>query len=810
MIVESPTKTAKLNEILGDNYLVLSCCGHVMDLDKRSMSINFDGNKFEPIYTILSDKTDIVNKLKNACNKSSDVILATDKDREGEIIAWCLMKILNLTNPKRIVFTSITKKDILDAMKSPTQINNDMVNAQKMRRMLDRIIGYKLTPLLWKSMGSMHYSTGRVQSVAVRFVIDQENKIKHFFEQDEISFFKIHGEFNVDDIVLNSQLCNSSNDKCNDEQTNNSDNEYDDCNEEHNGKIAKISKKKEVEKNMEKMIKSKFIIGDLTENKSIRQPSPPFTTASLQQEASRKYGFSLRRTASASQHLYENGFITYIRTDSVNLSDEALNQIGNYITKKYGKEYHRRLNYVSKGKFNQEAHEAIRPTDIYTLNISENIKHKISSDEIKLYSLIWKRTVASQMLPAEFMVYNIKINISKIDKYHFESNIEQNIFMGYLMVYDLQNIKQTVLLPQKNSVLNVNYIEAKQDFNRPPSRYNDASLANELKKKGIGRPSTLPSIIEKIQTTNYIKKDDVDGVKKDSSIIRWNGNETTLSYDTKQLIIGKEQGKFIPTHSGFMVTNFLMTNFNDIMQYDFTAEIEDKLDEIENGKVDLTKLLLEFWNKFNPLVLELDSKLKTNEIVDNNSREVGIHPTTGVKIIATIAKYGPVIKMTETLTSKKLIYGPIKPPLNIDNITLEDALKIFEFPKNLGKYKNKIVNLNKGKFGYYLTIGKEKVALSITEDEVFDFTLDDAIISIDEKANSYLWYHETETSKYEILNGQFGNYIKVTTKKNNKSNNYRVPKNVQLDYSKLTLEEVYGFIKSAFDRKKRFFASRKK
>lgn len=830
VIVESPGKISKIQHILGDKYIVMACVGHIMDLDKKKMSINFEGGSFQPIYSIIDGKENIVKKLKNAHKQSSDVLIATDEDREGEMIAWCLAEQLQLKNPKRIVFNSITKKELLDAVKNPKQIDSNLVDAQKMRRMLDRIIGYKLTPLLWKSMGSHQQSTGRVQGVVVRRIVEQENKIKEFFSQESVSYFKTSGEFTNDKTSLIAHLYTSKEQECDELYDGDENENCDDVGDKPKKKqkqkniISKISDEKDTKKVMEKITKSEFKVSDIIEKESIRQPSPPFTTSTLQQEASRKFGFTTKRTMMSAQRLYEAGYITYMRTDSVNLSDEALKKIGDFVIDKYGEEYHRKMNYKSKIKNSQEAHEAIRPTDPKTLGVNENINSKISFDEIKLYTLIWKRAVASQMSSAKFKIMNIKIDISHLDDYYFVSTLEKNIFLGYLMVYNLKNDKNEVdendsieddtkvdsdmKAPKKGTVLNAKSVESIQEYKRPPIRFNEASLVRELEKLGIGRPSTYATTIDKIQNSNYVKKENVDGFEKESMIIKWNGTikdkKLSLDIKTKNVFVGKEINKFIPSATGCLATTFLVKHFPDIMQYEFTADMENKIDDIAKGNIKSTQVLSNFWKKFDPLINDINNKIKTKEIVDEKSRELGKHPKTGDKIVATIAKYGAVVKMYKDESPDKCVYAPIKEPLKLETITLDEAIELFEFPKKLGRHENKIVMLNRGKYGYYITIGNIKTALKITNDEVDNFKLEDAINAIKEKTSNQLWKGEDSKNTYVILNGPYGKYINVKPKKgkNIKSKNCKLPDDT--DVEKLTVTKVCDIVSKSYTSKKKF------
>jgi DNA topoisomerase-1 len=828
VIVESSGKVDKIQHILGKDYTIMACWGHIIDLDKHNISINFDDN-FEPKYSVIEGKEDVIRKLKKTYDKLDDILLATDMDREGEMIAWSLARELGLKNPKRIVFTEITKKGLTDAVKSPSKINNNIVDAQKLRRLLDRIIGYRISPLLWKSIGGGGLSAGRVQSVVVKLIIEKENEITKFFDEDSDTFFKTTGEFiDKNKRVFKSHLytTNTKYQDDDDEKSIKSDSSSDSSEEDsemRNGKLAKIKKADDARNVMKYIMKSSFKISAIGEKESIRKPSAPFTTSTLQQEASRKYGFTSKRTMLAAQHLYEAGHITYMRTDSVNLSDEALKTIGDFIVNKYGKEYHKKMNYSSKAKNTQEAHEAIRPTEPATIGISANSKSKIDSDEVRLYSLIWKRAVASQMTPAKFNVVSIQIDINQLDEpknkhlkdYYFMTQIEKNIFLGFLAVYNLTNTENdddndqdekvdiNMTIPTVGTSLKPQSIVSTQDYKRPPVRYNEATLVGKLDPKNlnIGRPSTYASIIEKIQKTGYVNKEDNEGKEKKSLVIKWDG-ENKLKEDTHKVILGKDKNKFVPTSLGILVTDFLVKHFPEIMDYKFTATMENNLDDVADGKLKWNKVLDKFYKTFQPLVEKLDKTIKVKEIVDNHEKSLGVHPETGKKIVATIAKFGPIVKMAKE-GENKWDYAPIKKPLTLEKITLDDAVKLFEFPKILGKYEKKVVTLNRGKFGYYLRVGSDKDAMTVAlpEDDMDDFDLDDAIAAIEEKNKKNLWSGKDDKTRYIVLDGQYGRYISAhPLKGKSKGKTCKLPEGIEP--SDLTVEKVIEIMANSWSNKK--------
>lgn len=881
VIVESPGKIEKIQHILGDNYIVKASYGHIIDLNKKTMSIDF--NTYQPQYNINDEKKQkLVSNLIKEYNKVDDVLLATDEDREGEMIAWSLAKELNIKDPKRITFNSITKEELLNAVKKPRQIDYNLVDAQKLRRVLDRIIGYSISPLIWKNIGGGgKASAGRVQSVVVRLIVEKENEIKQFFEKGEDSFFKICGEFFDSNYSYSSSSSkktfksflyknkkdkntkNTKKDNKNDEYSD-IDDEYNDNDEEDNEKkenkdkdedkdedevksgLAKIKKSEEIKELMNKMIKSEYTVFSIKERESIRNPSAPFTTSTLQQESSHKFGYSSARTMSTAQHLYEAGYITYMRTDSVNLSTEAIKIIGNFIVSKYGKEYYRQKNYSFKLKNTQEAHEAIRPTDPKVIGISENKKQKIGKEEINLYNLIWKRAISSQMSPAKFNITSINIDINKLSQYYFVTQIENVIFDGFLAVYNIQNTDEddkddkdedkkenqysNMKIPKVGTKLKVDIISSIQEYKKPPCRYNDASLVRKLDPKNlnIGRPSTYASIIEKIQTSGYVSKESCEGIKKKSMIYTWNGTTTKINESSKDIILGKDKDKFTPSSLGNLITDYLIKCFPEIMNYAYTSNMEDKLDKIAEGSLTYINVFKEFYNSFQKLITELTNTTKSKELFTKYEKELGIHPTLNKKIIITMGYFGPCVIMIAD-KKKDYITAPIKKPLTLENITLNDALEILKFPKDLGKYEKKKVILQTGKFGYYLKYGDECISLKEGKDEkegkvekgekdeineidnkkelynkdnIGDFDLDDAIKIIDNFNKKKIWEGKDKMNIYNVRYGKFGLYITAKPLKGGKfkTKNYKLP--VGTDPKLLTLEQVGEIISNSYKNRK--------
>lgn len=795
VIIESPGKKEKIEHILGKGYMVMASYGHIMDLDPNGMSIDIKNN-FTPNYIVNADKKQVVTNLKNAAKNSSDVLIMSDGDREGENIGWSVAQVLKLKNPKRITFHSVTPTELKEAIKNPRQLDNNLINAQKTRRILDRIVGYELSPLLMKHIGKGSLSAGRVQSVVARLIMDKENEIKKFMSKDMKSFFKFKGEFLSDKKAFIANLY--------DLEGKNTDGPF-------KGNQSKIDEEERAREFLENCQESEFKVAHVFKKDRTQGPSAPFTTSTLQQEANRKLGMNGKRAMSAAQKLYEEGYITYMRTDSVNLSDEAMENIKKYVTEKYGDDYYRKVEYKAKSKNTQEAHEACRPTDVFTEEVEQG--GKIGNDEARLYSLIWKRTVASQMKPAVYDVTSIQITISKEKKHFFMTNIENLTFAGFLSVYNITGDEEddeedenaeddettkknkNIKIPKVGVVIPVNYVSGKQEYLRPVCRYNQASLIANLDKLGIGRPATYVNIIEKIVERNYVKIDDVEGKSFDSLTLTWKKDDDNITEKTDQLVIGKEKGKYIPTHLGVLVINFLMLYFPKVMDYNFTAEMEEKLDSIANGELVWNEVLQEFYDEFHPSV---DNLLMQKAVIDDKyTKLLGKHPETDYNIFATIAKFGPVFKMIPE--TGKPIYGPIKEPLTFETATLEDALKLFEYPKTIGKYKNKNIVLNRGKFGFYLTYGG--VNYTTTEE---NYTIIDAIDFIekeqkkrDEKNKSLASFTE-ETKSYDVYKGPFGYYVHLQNSTTKKTYNIGLPPDE--DIENITLDRIKEILNAKYNK----------
>lgn len=768
-LIEAPGKVTKISHLLGDSYEVVATIGHLIDLNPKEMSVDLEHN-FEPTYVPIDGKSKLITQIKKYAKSTKDVILATDQDREGEMIAWGIASVLNLKNPKRIAYTEITKTAILEAIKNVRNIDKDLVDAQKTRRILDRIVGYELSPLLLKVLHTNNLSAGRVQSVVARLIMDREKEINEFFKDDTNSVFKVEGTFTNKKDTLSAKLYSGN-------------------------EIAGITKLDKIKKIMDKFVDSTFTVSEIEKKEGKQKPSPPFSTSTMQQEAGRKFGMTAKRTMMAAQNLYEAGLISYIRTDSITLSEDAHKNIQKYVEKAFGEDYYSRRQYKSKSVNAQEAHEAIRPTDVSVTEVAE--KGKIQNDEIKLYSLIWKRTVASQMVDAKIQTILVHIGIDKLKDYQFISQTKKILFFGFLKVYNLQNIendeeKEDVIskIPDKGTVLKREEIVAKQTYDKPPSHFDDASLIHKMDQLEIGRPATTASIIAKILEREYVKKDDVSGVEKDSIVLTLTKN--IVHEDVQKVFLGKEVNKFVPTELGKIVVDFLLKYFPDVMSYEFTAEMEKKLDEIAAGKLGRVKLLTDFYKQFHKIVENVKTNIKTLDIPTKQMRLLGKHPETDLEIYATVARYGPVIKMC---AGKKCTYAPIPKSLTVDTIKLVDALELLKYPKLIGTYEDNEIKLQKGKYGFYLIYGKEKISTGDKE----DITEKDAIALIKEKLSNVLWTASEGKKTYKILNGQYGEYLSISGV--GKARNIKLPKD--FDIKEMSVDKVKEIIKNA-PKKRRF------
>ncbi len=791
-IVESPAKINKICAALGKTYTGLASYGHIMDLDNSNMSIDFNNN-FNPIYVISADKKKVVSDLSQAAKNAKQVFLATDKDREGEMISWNIAQVLKLKNPKRITFTSLTKAALQNAIKNAGLIDENMVNSQKARRVLDRIVGYELSPLIDKFIGDRKLSAGRVQSVVCRLIVDRENEINNFFANDNLnSYFQFGAIFTIKKQELKTQLYTKK---------------LPLTAQPFKGEVSKIGTKLETTNLFATMIESIFTIENVFVKRRIQSPSTPYTTSTLQQDASNKLGFNSKRTMFAAQHLYEAGLITYMRTDSIILSDEALKNIEKYVLENFDKTYYKKSVYKSNDNA-QEAHECIRPTDVFTDSIIEG--GKLQQDEIKLYNLIWKRTVATQMNPAEYDDLNIQISISKLNKYFFATCIPTIVFDGFLILYktknnveneeeegenedtNTENDKFNVKLLVKDTKLNVLNIKAHQEYEKPPSRFNEASLINKLdvKNLNIGRPSTYAAIMSKIVEKKYVKIDNNPGLDVNSFILTWNHSDTDIKEETKKITLCKEKNKFMPTKLGVTITNYLILHFPRIMDYKFTSSMEQKLDEIANGKLIWHEVIKEFYEEFHPLVMNI---VNLNNIKFNKQESLGKY--LNGDIYASETKYGPAIKYVDGTIVK---FFKIIEPHTVDNITIDQAINIIkeniDYPKYIGLLEKKKITLKKNGNSFYIDYNKKTYPSTKN-----NLTLNEAIKIIESGGKIPLLQLKNEARICSIYQGKENRYITVLNTKTKKSYNVPLPDGENL--KELTMERINIIVNEKYNKK---------
>lgn len=719
LIVESPAKAKTIEKILGKDFMVKSCYGHIRDLAKKDgVDIN---NDFAPSYIISEDKEQVVRELQKLA-KTAEVWLATDEDREGEAISWHLCEVLNLDmkKTKRIVFNEITAPAILKAVQNPRLLDQNLFYAQQARRILDRVVGFELSPVLWKKLGRRTLSAGRVQSVAVRLVVEREREINSFNSE---SFYKVVAYFLSDGKVFKAELS------------------------------EKIKTEPEAEKFLKEVKDALFNVADIQVKPTQKGPAAPFTTSTLQQEASRKLGFSVSRTMSVAQKLYEYGKITYMRTDSPNLSELALNTIQSYINKEFGKEYSNRKQYASKNSNAQEAHEGIRPTYI------ENTQEGTNRDEERLYDLIWKRTIASQMSNARLEKTVAKIDIStRKEKFVAEGEVMK--FDGFLKVYiegtDDEDAEESGMLPALSVGQNLQYknIEARQRFSQPPARFTEASLIKKLEELGIGRPSTYAPTISTIQNREYVARGEAEGKPREYQRLELSANKN-ISKETLSENTGSLKGKLIPTDIGGLVTDYLMENFTRVMDYSFTAEMEKDFDEIAEGHKQWSKILKQFYGPFHK---EIEASEESTAYV-TGERVLGVDPESGKEVVAKLGRYGPMIQMGTTEEEEKPRYAKLKTTQSIETITIDEAMDLFKMPLTLGLYEDLEVSVNNGRFGPYVKHGEAFISLPKGE-EPTDVTLDRAIEVIKSKQVEdapIAFYDSKPITKGK---GRFGPFIK--------------------------------------------------
>ncbi len=759
VIVESPAKAKTIEKFLGKGFVVTSSMGHIRDLEKKDFGIDIENN-FKPKYIVTPDKKKIVTELKKLAKDAKMVWLASDEDREGEAIAWHLKEVLNLKplKTKRIVFHEITKDAILNAVENPRDIDENLVNAQQARRVLDRIVGFEISPVLWKKV-KPSLSAGRVQSVAVRLIVEREREIIGFASE---AYYRVMGYFQVPDKDGNIT--------------------------ELKAELSKrYSKKEEALTFLEKCKTAEFIIEDVSKKPAKRTPAKPFTTSTLQQEASRKLGYSVSQTMSIAQRLYENGKITYMRTDSVNLSGLAINTAKQKIEELHGEDYVKIRNYKTNTKGAQEAHEAIRPTYL----VNETIEG--SSQEQRLYELIWKRTIASQMADAILEKTIVSIAVSN-DKEKFIANGEVLIFDGFLKVYmestdddNNGNGSSDVIIPplKANDKLQMSSIVATQRFTQRPPRYTEASLVKRLEELGIGRPSTYAPTITTIQNRNYVVKEDRAGVERNFDLVTLKNGKITEKINSE--ITGVEKSKLFPTDIGMVVTDYLVDNFDEIMDYNFTASVEAEFDDIAEGKKVWNEMLDKFYQPFH---LRVENALQNSER-SKGERILGIDPKTGKQVTVKIGRFGPIAQLGEGTTDgdgEKPQFSSLRAGQHIENITLDEALELFKLPRELGEYENKKVVVSIGRFGPYVRHDNKFVSLG-KHDDPYDVSLARAIELIEakrDKDDKAVIRVFDENPDLKILNGRWGAYISY------KKGNFKIPKKV--DAQKLTFEECMKIV----------------
>ena len=753
VIVESPAKAKTIQKFLGKDYKVMSSYGHIRDLEKKDFSIDVD-NDFEPIYEIPEDKTNLVSELKKAAKNVKTVWLASDEDREGEAIAWHLNEVLELKkeNTRRIVFHEITKPAILAAIENPRDIDTNLVDAQQARRVLDRIVGFELSPVLWKKI-KPSLSAGRVQSVAVRLLAEREKEIRDFKSEQ---YYRVSSEMVASDgeSVIPCEL---------------------------NKRFATRDQAVEL---LEHCADATFTVADVQVKPLKKCPAPPFTTSTLQQEASRKLGFSVAQTMRVAQSLYESGYITYMRTDSVNLSSLAMGTISKEIKDTLGEKYLKVRKYQTSSKGAQEAHEAIRPTFISNHDITGSVQEK------KLYNLIWKRTIASQMADAQVEKTQVEISISG-RKELFEASGEVVKFDGFLKVYFETSDDEDIATPEFHTlpplkvgdVLTDNEVVATQRFTQQPNRYSEAMLVKRLEELGIGRPSTYAPTISTIQARDYVVKGESKGSKRSYEQITLKGKKITSK--TKSELIGNEKGKLIPTDVGMVVNDFLTKYFPQILDYNFTAKIENEFDDIAEGKKKWNDEIKEFYKDFHPEIEKVSSLRLEHKV---GERILGNDPATGKPVSVKIGRYGPLVQLGSTDDVEKPRFASLQKDQSVATITLEEALKLFEMPRSLGEFEGEEVVVAIGKYGPYIKHNGKFV--SVPKDmSPYSITLDDAAKLIVEKRSTEVkkvLLTFDEEPELMVMNGRFGAYI------NYKKQNYKIPK--KYDATKLTLEECRAIV----------------
>ena len=780
LIVESPAKAKTIEKILGDEFEVRSCYGHIRDLEKNDMGIDMK-NHFAPRYMVPSEKEKVVKELKSMTKKAKEVWLASDEDREGESISWHLAEVLGLDpkKTKRIVFHEITAPAIKKAVANPRLINMDLVDAQQARRILDRIVGFELSPVLWRKIGMQKsLSAGRVQSVAVRLIAEREREINHFIPE---SVFKVSALFSALDINKKKVKFKAEGPQ-------------------------KLTTAGAAEKFLNECKGAKYTVKDITVKDGKRTPSAPFTTSTLQQEASRKLGYSVSKTMLLAQKLYESGKITYMRTDSISLSETAIDAIKAEINSSFGEKYYQPRKFKNKNENAQEAHEAIRPSYMNESKVDD-------ADTNRLYELIWKRTIASQMSDAQFEKTTAKIEIST-NKDTLTASGEVMKFDGFLKVYlegkddddldeeaELGEGDESLLPPlAKGQVLEFISMTGLERFSRPASRYTEASLVKKLEELGIGRPSTYAPTITTIMKRNYVEKREKEGVKRIYQILSLNPKDE-IKFETASEITGAEKNKLSPTDLGLVVTDFLKLHFEKVMDFGFTAKIEGEFDEIADGKLKWSKMLENFYQPFHETI---EHTLETAERA-KGERELGFDTITGKKVIARMGRYGPMVQIGHQDEEEKPKFAKLKASQSIETISFDEAMELFKLPRALGLFEDEEVSVNIGRFGPYAAHSKKFYSLN-KEMDPYTVTLEELTPMIAEKrkAKDERTIKVFEKEKIQLLRGPYGPYIKQGLR------NFKLTKEQQEKVETLTIEEVKEIIEELKKNPPRKTARKKK
>ena len=752
VIVESPAKAKTIEKFLGKDFKVMSSYGHIRDLKKKEISI--DANTLQPCYEIPDDKKRLVADLKAKAKAAKKIWLASDEDREGEAISWHLCEVLGLDEAKtsRIVFHEITQSAILNAIETPRHINMNLVNAQQARRVLDRIVGFKLSPVLWRKV-KPSLSAGRVQSVVVRLIVDREREIQNFNAE---TYYRVNAIFLMEQNDGTVQEVKA---------------ELDRRFHNHDDAMAFLERCKD----------SVFTVSSVAKKPLKRTPAPPFTTSTLQQEATRKLGFTVSQTMMIAQRLYESGRITYMRTDSVNLSQLCLGASKAEVTKLYGKEYSKVRNYHTSARGAQEAHEAIRPTYMNEPEIQGTVQER------RLYELIWKRTLASQMADAVIEKTTVTIDIDGQEE-HFVANGEVISFDGFIKAYresidddnDGDDVANMLPSMKKGDVLKSKEIVSTERFSQSPIRYTEASLVKKMEELGIGRPSTYAPTISTIQQREYVQKGDKKGEERQYVVDTLKGSK--ISSKQKKEVFGNEKGKLIPTDTGIVVNDFLMENFKDIMEFDFTAKVEAEFDKIAAGKKEWSKMMKSFDKEFEP---QVDKVMNSRQEHKAGEREIGIDPKSGKPVFVKIGRFGPVVQIGSADDAEKPRFAQMPKDKTMDSLTLEEALELFRLPRELSEYEGEKIVIGMGRFGAYVLYNKQYVSLPKDADPL-TITLDEAIVLIEEKKSQEQQRHIKtfeEDAMMEVLNGRYGPYISYD------GQNYRLPKQFHARAAELTYEE---------------------